>query len=129
MFARDYFAAKTNLAVSSMEYCGCLHCERDVREALSGGCGNPHPIPNLGGLSEKRRARRFCSESKIGIDAPVFRIGSSSLDSSSSEDENSWYKPFLQSLNVHVFIELQHYQQTRKHSWTKDPIISHEYCS
>jgi hypothetical protein len=37
---------KTNLAVSSMEYCGCLFDERDIREALSGGCGHRVMIPS-----------------------------------------------------------------------------------
>ena len=32
MSARDTFDNKTTLAMSSMEYCGCLFDERDIRE-------------------------------------------------------------------------------------------------
>ena len=32
--------AKTSLAVRSMEYWGCLHCERDIGVRLSGGGGH-----------------------------------------------------------------------------------------
>ena len=41
------FASKTNLAVSSTEFCQALFDERDVRESLSGGCGHGVMIPPL----------------------------------------------------------------------------------
>lgn len=75
MFARDYFAAKTNLAVSSMEYCGCLHCERDVREALSGGCGHPHPIPNLGACLKNAGRDAFVRNQKSGSTRRCLGLG------------------------------------------------------
>ena len=41
------FAAKTSLAVSSMEYCGCLFDERNVSKGLGGGGGHEAMIPLL----------------------------------------------------------------------------------
>jgi hypothetical protein len=45
MSATDEFADKTNLAVSSTEFCPSLFDERDIREGLSGGCGHRVMIP------------------------------------------------------------------------------------
>jgi hypothetical protein len=37
LLASGKLVPKTNLAVISMEYCGCLHCEGDIRMRLGGG--------------------------------------------------------------------------------------------
>jgi hypothetical protein len=44
---RDKFVPKTNLAVGSTEYCGCLFNESDIRKGLGGGCGHKKMIPSL----------------------------------------------------------------------------------
>ena len=45
LLAMDSSAPKTDLAVSSMEYCGCLLSERDIREGLGTGSGHGVMIP------------------------------------------------------------------------------------
>jgi hypothetical protein len=47
MFMRSKFAARTNLAVSSMEYCDCLFDEGDIWILLDGGGGHKAMIPPL----------------------------------------------------------------------------------
>jgi hypothetical protein len=46
------FAAKTSLAVSSIECCQCKYCERDIRIRLGGGCGHRVMIPLLKSTSQ-----------------------------------------------------------------------------
>jgi hypothetical protein len=45
MSAKANLAAKTSLAVNSMEYCGCQFDERDIGIRLSGGRGHGEMIP------------------------------------------------------------------------------------
>jgi hypothetical protein len=47
MPAGDRLAVKTNLAVSSIEFCQAIFDERDIREALGGCCGHIVIIPLL----------------------------------------------------------------------------------
>lgn len=42
--ARDKFASRTNLAVSSIEFCQSIFDERDVREGLDSSCGHTEMI-------------------------------------------------------------------------------------
>jgi hypothetical protein len=53
--ARDKFAAKTSLAVSSMEYCGRLFDERDIRMSLGSDRMTGHKLfPLRSSLSRER---------------------------------------------------------------------------
>lgn len=45
MSAKEKFAAKTSLAVSSIEFCQAIFDEGDVREGLRGGRGHGAMIP------------------------------------------------------------------------------------
>jgi hypothetical protein len=43
--AKGNFGLKTNLVISSMEYCGCLFNEREIRPGFSSGGGHTAMIP------------------------------------------------------------------------------------
>jgi hypothetical protein len=45
--ARDAFAVKTNITVSSIEFCRCKFDEGDISRGLSGGCGHETIIPPI----------------------------------------------------------------------------------
>jgi hypothetical protein len=59
------------LAVSSMEFCQEIFDERDIREALGGGCGHGAMIPPLSNKGTNIKRRKGKSSRLFRVEANV----------------------------------------------------------